>query len=589
MRSNEVERTALEGGYSRLVAQVLAARLDAGDVQSLGLAEATTPTLRQVSPPATFPDMERGASRLFRAVQAGERIGLVCDHDMDGTASAAVLTQGLALLGAQDEQLALFVSHRLTEGYGLCEPVARRILEANRRPTLLITADCGSSDGERIASLAEHGIDTIVTDHHGVGDSAVAQSAVAFINPKREDTPGGDPATAGCGVAWMLISHAARLAGLPDYERRTALAALLDYVAVGTIADCVNLASSSNRALVRYGLQQIQAGARPCWRVAKQWFKNSGPERVASEDIAFQLAPRIASAGRLDTSAPGVRFLLATTQAAAQVAGETLERGNIERRALQAELIEQAQVEAEAQCETGFPVIVIGMPEGHSGVQGLVAGRLAERFARPALVASPRPGAPGTWSGSARGGERADVAKLLALIARDIGPTAMPAHGGHLAAGGFTVRAAPDADPQRLFSAMRAAADKHLPECEMGTAGIGTARLAHDGVLETDSAALLALALELETIEPFGQGFPAAVFRVTLCPRQWRAIGVDKSHWLVECESMRGAPLKLLCFGRGNDWGERYLANHPNLDALVRLQVDRYREPKPALILEALM
>ncbi len=577
-----MERLAREEGFSTAAARVLASRVREERINGGGVRGVVAPKLAQVTPPASLPDVDQAAERLLRAFAAGERIGLVCDHDMDGTASACILFDGITkIFGHPQDRVSLWVSHRLTEGYGLNDSLAKRILDSPQRPTLLITADCGSSDVQRIRNLAAHGIETIVTDHHGTGGETIPE-AVAFVNPKRMDATGCDPTAAGCMVAWMLLAHTWTRSGKEDRDERQRLVGLLDYAAVGTIADCVDLGAPSNRAVVRYGLDRIYANRRPCWTVAKEWFRNVSSS-VRSEHIAFQLAPRVASTGRLDSSAPGIRFLQSLNVDEARQWGNVLDEANKERKELQKRLLESAEIEAEAQCDVGFPVIVVALRDGHAGVQGLVASRIAEQVARPTIVCSPVPGSDGKWSGSARGAGFVDARGLLGSIAADLGQDRIPHWGGHEAAGGFGAWEGEDDSADELFTRILLSAKQHFSAHRLAL-DTGRKVLRYDDGIPPDAAELRDLALELEGMQPYGQGFETPSFLVTLHVAEAKAIG-DGTHWVLTGTTEGGsAPVKALWFGAGKDLGER-VRNAATVTAIAELSVNRWHEnnPKPEL------
>src|SRR5699024_1800444 len=302
--------------------------------------------------------------RIARAVMAGETIALVTDHDVDGVTSHAVLIETLTRwFGVPPERVASFIGHRLKEGYGLSDPVAERIVSTRPRPSVVITADCGSSDEDRIARLAGAGMDVIVTDHHemmrvrdeqGQLQEVPPPSALAVVNPARADSQYGDRQICGVMVTWLTLC-AARTCLIEArhlHEDTPSLGALLDYVALGTVADCVSLAqSSNNRAVVRRGLDLMNGRALPdnrkraCWRAADHCFND--PNQVSAQDLAFGLGPRINACGRLSDAFAGLRFLLAKTQPEAVKALGELEALNDERKAIGKDLAEVAMLDAD--------------------------------------------------------------------------------------------------------------------------------------------------------------------------------------------------------------------------------------------------
>jgi len=180
-------------GYGLYESRVMASRLTSMDTLS--------PTLPMLSRPDGLPDIENAAQRIAAAIIAGETIGIVTDHDVDGVSSHAVILSALKEFGFTATQS--FIGHRLKDGYGLSNPVADRVLKD--MPSVVITADCGSSDEDRIQRLKQAGIDVIVTDHHELPLAGPPASAFAVVSPARGDSEYGDPYIAGCMVSWLLI------------------------------------------------------------------------------------------------------------------------------------------------------------------------------------------------------------------------------------------------------------------------------------------------------------------------------------------------------------------------------------------------
>lgn len=304
--------TLIESGSPDWLAKILSSRLD----KPMGFNSLYSNDLTDVEDPSAIPDMDIAVSRIVRAINDEEKITLVCDHDMDGTGSAAVLWSALIdFFKVKDTLVNVVTSHRLTEGYGITEPVAQRIIDL--KPGLVISADKGSSDEPRIKKIAEAGIDVIVTDHHEIGANGPPKSAIAVVNPIRVDSS-YDKHVCGAGVAFLTMAKvrtALIQAGVRNHI--PSIAPLLDYVAVATIADCVSMKpskASTNRTFVKRGLQLINSKSRPCWEV----FSSDLQGPVDAETIGFRLAPAVAAAGRLDWAEIGFKFLISKTTQDAQ-------------------------------------------------------------------------------------------------------------------------------------------------------------------------------------------------------------------------------------------------------------------------------
>ncbi|MBI3898655.1 MAG: DHH family phosphoesterase [Gammaproteobacteria bacterium] len=507
--NSEVLATLLEQQVDPWIGHFLARRLD----QPMDLSALLNPSLTLVADPSGIPDMDMAVDRIVKAVRTGERIVFACDHDMDGTGSAAVLWCAFAeYFGVSRDRLHVVTSHRLTEGYGITEPVVRRIIEL--RPSLVITADKGSSDEQRIALLAAANIDVIVTDHHQIPAEGPPRSAYAVLNPTRSESR-YDPHVCGAGVAFLTMAKVrTALLNTGWCSEIPSLTGLLDLVAVATIADCVTLLptrSYTNRVFVKKGLELLNLKRRPCWAVFAEEVKG----RVEADDVAFRLAPAIAAAGRLDWAESGFKFLIADTLQEAQQHWRTLQQENAERKQIQKVLQQQAFEIATTM--TGSSVVVY-LEQGHSGVHGITASRLVETFGKPAAIFSPKgagarmllqPTGVGCEvassdlaSGSFRGIAGFDVRRAIERVV-NLNPGLVISFGGHPAAAGAVV---PIANVGRFAAAYEQAVIEQL-----GSQPLGPVVWA-DGELPCGNHTLESLDA-LSAFGPFGRGFERPLYQ----------------------------------------------------------------------------
>jgi single-stranded-DNA-specific exonuclease len=523
---------ALAAGLHPVAARVLAGRTD-GHLAQL------TPSLSDLDHYQGLPGIERAAERIATAILEEECIGIETDHDVDGVTGHAIIRSALIDYFAHPAELVTgFIGHRLQDGYGLSDPVADRILAADPRPTLVITADNGSSDEPRIARLAEAGIDVIVTDHHELPAEGPPGSAYACVTPRHPDSRYPDPAIAGCTVAWLLLCAVRRAliaAGrLP--QDAPSLAGLLDFVALGTVADCVSLGPErpNNRALVLAGLARIEAGSRPCWRALRSRLRSN---TLTAADLAFGIGPRLNARGRLAEAMPGVEFLLSETDAEAAGLAELLDAENTARRQIERAMRDRAMAIAAEQVERDATALVVWMPDGHPGVHGIVASRLVEAFGRPAVCLSPREGQPGVATGSARGIPGLHVRDAMQSCA-DAHPGLLRSFGGHAGAGGLSLEIA---DIDRFAQAFDAAARERLAARPLGPV-IWT-----DGELAGEDIGLDTIAA-LAGLEPFGRGFEAPVFSGAFEVAAVSRMG-DGSHLRLALETPGGGAVQAVWFG----------------------------------------
>jgi len=512
-----IEQHGLAIGLHPIIARIVAAR----PVSSQSpLLQSLFPKLGHLSMPAGMADIERAAARIVQAILNEECIGIETDHDCDGQTSHAVLYHNLVQrFGHPASRIRSYIGHRLTEGYGLSEAVANRILEDDPRPTVVITADNGSSDEARIARLKAASIDVIVTDHHEIPLEGCPKSAYACLNPTRTECGYGDPYIAGCMVAWLLMTVIRKQ--LIDCNRlpKTAptLSDSLDFVAVGTLADCVSLArSANNRAVVSYGLQLIRMGTRPCWRAFNGVFNTP---HVRSEDVGFRLGPLLNSDGRLSSAFRSVSFLLAETDEAAHQGLMELKTQNERRKCIQRQIVEQAIEAAKIHLRTQFFSLSLYLCEGHPGIQGIAASRIKDMFGRPTAIFAPKNGQNDVITGSVRGIEHFHVRQALQYVSEQ-DPNLLFAFGGHRGAGGLTL----SLDHfERFVQLFEAASHQQLAEHTPLEPIIWT-----DGILPTTDLHLEFLDKLLQ-LEPYGREFEPPIFELEARLTAIRPIG-DGTH-----------------------------------------------------------
>lgn len=520
-------------GLHPVIARVLAARQLPSE---FSLEQILAPKLTHLLAPHSMKDMDLAAERVANAIMNGECIGIETDHDCDGQTSHAVLFHNLVNRFLHPaNKIRSYIGHRLKEGYGLSDSVASRILADNPRPTLIITADNGSSDEPRIARLKENGIDVIVTDHHEIPKEGTPKSAYACLNPIREDSGYKDPYIAGCMVAWLLMTSTRKklieLHYLPD--NTPSLSDSLDFVAVGTVADCVSIArSQNNRAVVSFGLKLIEQGRRPCWRAIQPLL--TGPLR--SEDLGFRIGPLLNSDGRLSSAFGSVSFLLAETDEEATEWIRALQEQNQERKIIQKSIVAAAMKIASHQVAEGRVSLCIYLKEGHAGVQGIAASRIKDAFGRPTIICAPKQmiaSSDPLITGSIRGIEHFHVREALQFVA-NLHPDMLIAFGGHKGAGGLTLKLN---DFEKFKEAFEQATQQQFQAHNLSSSieddYLGPI-LWTDGALEPHHLGLPLLD-ELLNLEPFGREFEAPVFELNATLKEIKSVG-DGTHARVVLE-----------------------------------------------------
>jgi single-stranded-DNA-specific exonuclease len=453
------------------------------------LARHRDPRIRDFLPdPSAFRDMDKGATRLANAIEGGETIAIFGDYDVDGATSAALLTLLLRQLGAEP---IVYIPDRLMEGYG---PSGAALVELKARgASLAITVDCGAQAFEALEQANAAGLDVIVVDHHQC--ATLLPVAYALINPNRLDEAeiaSSHGHLAAVGMAFLLgvaLLRELRTRGFFADRDEPRVMDLLDLVALGTVADVARL-QGLNRAFVTQGLKVMAARQNVgLAALAEAGRLVKGP---TCRDLGFVLGPRINAGGRVGKSDLGVRLLTTSDAEEARTIAAELDRLNEERRAIEMSVCEQA--EEQAAKFNGAAVLTVMSSGWHQGVIGIVAGRLKERFRRPAIVIAECED--GTGKGSGRSISGVDLGAAV-LAAKDSG--LLIAGGGHAMAAGLTLPKN-GLEPFREFIDARLAAD--IEQSRDGRALLIDALLAPGGVVGE-------LCDSLDSAGPYGAGWPS--------------------------------------------------------------------------------
>lgn len=330
------------------------------------------PSLDDLHAPTSLPDYADAAKEILGAKERGDLIFVHGDYDVDGVTSAAIFHRFLKSIGANVET---HVPHRMKEGYGINHSAVE--VAKQKGAKLFLTCDCGISAHDRVEAAKEAGMRVVVTDHHSIGSTL--PEAHAIVNPHRKDSEYPFTELSGAGVVFKLCAGIASELGLPvdKYYR-----AFLDLAALGTVADVMPL-HDENRIIAKFGLERLADTKKVGLQALKMVAGTKTPLRTY--DIGFKLGPRINAVGRMDDSGLALRLLLETDLEAAQTMANEIEQFNVERKDEQQRMIEQAVEMVEARRLHERYVIAVAHPEWHAGIVGLVAGRLVERYHRPAF------------------------------------------------------------------------------------------------------------------------------------------------------------------------------------------------------------
>lgn len=456
-------------------------------------------------------DLTRGAARVVEAIQRKEHIVVVADYDCDGATSCAVTVAGLRALGASIDYV---VPDRMIHGYGISPSVVELVRERYPRARLILTVDNGILGHAGIAHAVHLGMEVVVTDHHLQGET-LPPDAVAVINPARRDCPSGLSRLAGVGVALWLVY---RVKGLLTAQgiNTPSLGFLLPYLAIGTVADMVQL-DAANRLLVSHGLQKIRAAGEGVPVGIQALIVEAGlaPHRVTSMDIGFALAPRINAAGRLETMDAGINLLLATDPKEAKRLARMLTETNLQRKALQKEATKEATANVDVSFEDASRALVYASTEWHPGIVGLVASRIKDTYHRPTFIFSL---VDGVAKGSGRSIPGLHLKDALEEVARR-DPEVLAKFGGHAMAAGATLTGPGAVDRFReLFTQVCAerVTDEMLQQV-----------ILTDGPMPDMSLELAARVMR----HPWGQGFEAPSFDDEVRIVGLSPLGQAGIHW----------------------------------------------------------
>ena len=429
-----------QAGIHPLLAQLYAARgVRTADELDEGLARLLSPT--------TLLGAKEAAVLLADAIAAGKHICIVADYDCDGATACAVAMRGLKLLGAA--KVSYLVPDRVVDGYGLTAPIAERVKASGA--DVLVTVDNGIASFDGVARAKALGMQVLVTDHHlpalmNNSDGTIGlPNADVIVNPNQPGCGFESKSIAGVGVMfYVLLALRAELRerGVFTIQDQPKVDALLPLVALGTVADVVKL-DANNRRLVAQGLKRIRTGHLPAG-IASLFTAAGRKATVATTfDFGFALGPRINAAGRLADMTLGIECLLTDDAGRADELAKTLDGINRERRDIEADMREQAQLAADAMIDLHDeppPAIAIYEPSFHEGVVGIVASRIKDKLHRPTFVfaASRAEGKSHEIKGSGRSIAGFHLRDALDLVAKRQ-PGVLLRFGGHAMAAGCTM------------------------------------------------------------------------------------------------------------------------------------------------------
>ena len=484
--------------------------------------------------PETLPGAVEAAEQICGAIEAGQRITVYGDYDVDGMTATAILYRCLKMLGAD---VGYYVPNRLDEGYGLSEDALETL--ARRGTRLVISVDCGIASIVEAEAARRLDIRLIVTDHHEFADQLPAADVIVHPRLPNSRYPFGELCGAGVALklAWALCQKASNAKRVSPAMRNFLMQAV-GLAALGTVADVVPLVGE-NRVIVRHGLASLYNQPTTGLAALLNVTQLNAKSKLMSEDIGFMLAPRMNAAGRLGQAQLGVELLTTEDADRAASLADYIHQLNSSRQSLERSIYLAAKKQAEKEFDPWTDAaLVLADVDWHRGVIGIVAGRLAEKYHRPvALVSLSGVGAE-AGVGSARSVPGFDLHEALHACSRHL-----VAHGGHAAAAGFKV------DPDSL-EAFRADFCQHAAESideEQRTAELSIDAETTLGLLTQEAV------VQIESLAPFGAGNVRPMLCATGVSLVEPPRRIGNGRHLSMMLDQQGAKIRGVAFGAG-DW-----------------------------------
>jgi single-stranded-DNA-specific exonuclease len=504
---------------------------------------------KDIADPFLFSDMEKATGRIFESQKNGEIVAVFGDYDADGVTAAAVVEEALKNMGIKT---VIYLPDKKLEGYGMNLEALKELKK--KKVKLIITVDCGISNKKEIEEANRMGMDVIITDHHHVPDEI--PPALAVINPHLKNSGYLFKDLAGVGVAFKLVQ------GL--YEKflpkeKEQLKWMLDLVAIGTVADCVSL-TGENRAIVRYGLIVLgktrRVGLQEIFKVGRILIdENNFPD---AHKIAFQIAPRLNAAGRMDHASIAYRLIIEPDRVKARQLALDLEAKNQERQKMTGKIVDEVRILAQNIFKNKKFIFAVGEHFSIS-VAGLVAGKIADEFLKPTAVIQK---GESVSQGSFRSIPSVNIIEAIEKCRRWL-----IKYGGHSQAAGISVR---NENLEKFYEAMDKLMEKELKKEEI------------DPVLEIDRKIDFGdidfeLARALKNFEPFGEDNEEPIFLTrNIIVEEIKTVGNGNQHLKIYLRGPDHSPkiFEAIGFGMGSQFAEMKVGSR--LDIVYNLRLDAW-------------
>lgn len=549
-----IEHLARQANVSPLIARILLAR---GVVDPQQIAQYLEARMDQLRDPELLPGLTNTADRLFEAVQAKKNIVVYGDYDADGMTASAILIRCLKLLGAN---VSYFVPNRFEEGYGLNEEALKTL--KMRGKDVVVTVDCGVASLHEAVVCREIGLQLLVTDHHQFGDAL--PDCDGLIHP---GLPGhGYPFAGLCGagvafkLAWALCQRSCGTKRVtPDLKQF--LLDAMGLASIGTVADVVPLIDE-NRVLVKHGLRALAGTKLIGLQALLRLTQLAGRDKLTTDDIGYNLAPRLNAAGRLGQAQLAIELLSTDDPARAEALATYIHQLNGTRETLERSIYLAAQKQIKEQYDAERdPAFVLAAPGWHSGVIGIVAGKLADKYQKPVVIIALDQVGSKPGIGSARSGGAVNLHSVL-MECREY----LVKCGGHAAAAGLKIEESNLAAFRQAFIEQ---VEIHL------SSGVMEGELLVD--IEAPLSQLtLNMVEQMELLAPFG----AANARPLLCATGVyladapKYLGAGERHFAANFQQQQ-AKFRAVAWGQG-EWVEQLQSVTGPLDIVFRPTINEY-------------
>ena len=512
-----------------------------------------TPSLDHLHDPLLLAGMSAAVARLRAAIQAQEKILIYGDYDVDGTVSVVILKKAIELAGGQ---ASYHVPHRLKDGYGMRSEVIERAAAMGVR--LIVSVDTGIRAQEVVRQARELGIDVIITDHHL--PEAELPPALAVLNPNRHDCTYPDKNLCGAGVAFKLVHALLATLDWPKDKLDRMLRSFLKLVAIATVADVVPLVGE-NRVIVKYGLQGLQRARNPGLRALLEVSGMLDGRALNARQIAFQIAPRMNAAGRMDDAENVIRLFLTEDLECARRLASELHSLNKERQETEADIVRLVLDECSKFPVTENQAALVFSGDGwHRGVVGIVASRLVERFCRPVFVLSDE-------NGQTQGSGRS-IPRFHLLDALESMPDLFTRFGGHRQAAGVSLSSERVAEFRKRLNTYAA---------ERLTPADFRPQLAIDALVDLRELTTGPAVEELLSMAPFGFGNPAPVLAIVNAEIAAPTVALKEKHLKIHLRQ-NGRNLLATAWNFAPRAGE--FAPGARADAAFTVEEDPYSESR---------